>query len=235
MTNKIIKVDRVRSASEAVALEDLGATMIAVDLAENERFADHRTLTVEQAAGITGALRTATVVAAMDLTGGKPSRLVEAAKRVGATHVQPLINAVPPPPVRSALRDARLGIVYAGIEISHDDDPGWIFSGHDEYPDLGAALFQVDVLAEYRDAWQFLRDESPEYPEEFQIGDLNALAGDRLILVTLDFTPVNIREIVTKLPGTAGISLVLGEQASRSDLHFHSYRDALGALAALRD
>ncbi|MFI1995442.1 hypothetical protein [Actinoplanes sp. NPDC020271] len=233
MTNKIIKVDRVQSASEAAALEARGVTMIAVDLAVNARFADHRTLTVGQAVEVTAAVRAATVVAAMDLSNDEPDRLIAAARRVGASLVQPLVNAVPPHAVRSALRAAHLGIVYAGIEVSHDDDPSWVFSGHDDYPDLNATLFQVDVFSEYRDAWQFLRDESPEYPEEFQIDDLNGLAGGRPILATLDFTPANIGEILAKLPRIAGITIVLADQTSRTDLHFHSYPDALSTLAAL--
>ncbi len=232
MTNKIIKVDRVRSASEAVALEDLGATMIAVDLAVNARFADHRTLTISEAVDVADAVRTATLVAAMDLSNGDPDNLISLARRVGATLVQPLVNAVPPHAVRLALHKAKIGIIYSGIEISHDDDPTWILSGHDTYPDLNATMFQVDVFSEYRDAWQFLRDESPEYPEEFQIDDLNHLARDRPILATLDFAPGNVAEILLKLPKITGIAVVLAEHASRTDLHFHSFPDALEVLKA---
>lgn len=232
MTNRLIKVDRVRSAFEAVALEDLGADLIAVDLAVNGRFADHRTLTIAEAVDIADSLRRTAVVAAMDLTHGDPANVITTVHRVGATLVQPLVNAVPPQAMRSALLSAGIGIVYAGIELSHDDDPSWVFSGHDDHPDLNATMFQLDVFSEYKDAWQFLRDESPEYPEEFQIDDLNQLAATRPILATLDFTPENVAEVLGRLPAITGIALVLAEHASRTDLHFHSFSNTLEVLKA---
>jgi hypothetical protein len=52
--------------------------------------------------------------------------------------------------VRAVLAGAGIGIVYAGIEVAHGDDPSWVFSRYGGVPDLGSALFQVDVLGEYR-------------------------------------------------------------------------------------
>ncbi len=69
-------------------------------------------------------------------------------------------------------------------------------------PDLNAVLFHVDVLPEYRESWAFLRDRAPEYEEEFQIADLNELGRERPLVVGLDFTPGNVREIVGALPGS---------------------------------
>ena len=231
MTNELIKVDRVRSAAEAVRLEAIGADLVGVSLTTDPRFHDDRTVTVEQAAEIGTALQRATLVTAMELA-GDPGRVLRtvAATRTGL--VQPITGAIPPPEVRTALSDAGIGIAYGNIEIAHDDDPGWIFSAYADVPDLNAVLFHVDVLPEYRDSWAFLRDRAPEFEEEFQIADLDELGRARPLVVGLDFTPATVREIVAALPGVRGIALTLADRARRGDVHFHQYADAVRVLEA---
>jgi hypothetical protein len=232
MTNKTIKVDRVRSAREAAAFEKLGADLIGVSLSPDPRFDDSRTLHVEEAAEVGRALQQAALVAAMRLD-DDPSRIRRVVEATGAELVQPITAVVPPAEVRAALSDAGIGIVYGGIEIAHDDDPGWIFDEYDSTPDLGAVLFQADVLPEYRDSWAFLRDKSPEYEAEFQIADLNELAAGHPLVVGFDFTADNVRDIVAALPGVRGIALTLAERARRTDARCHLYTDALRVLQAL--
>ena len=65
MTNKLIKVDRVREAAEAADLEAAGADLVGVSLAVDPRFSDDRTVSVEQAAMIRGALQRARLVTAI--------------------------------------------------------------------------------------------------------------------------------------------------------------------------
>jgi hypothetical protein len=231
MPDELIKVDRVRSAEEAGTVEGLGAGLVGVALAPDPRFDDDRTVTVEHAAAIGAALRSATLVAALEL-GDDPDRVLRVVAVTGARLVQPITGAVPPAAVRAALRDAGVGIVYGGIEISHDDDPDWVFGTYADIPDLGAALFQVDVLPEYRDSWAFLRDRAPEYEQEFQVADLDELGRVHPLVVGLDFTPGNVREIVAALPNVRGIVLTLGESARRRDARFHRYADALRVLRA---
>jgi hypothetical protein len=225
MTNKLIKVDRVRSAEEAARLEGLGADLVGVSLVPDPRFADDRTVTVEQAAVIGRALHRATLVTTMELA-GDPGRVLRTVAATRAGLVQPITGAIPPPEVRTALSDAGIGIVYANLEIAHDDDPGWIFSGYAGVPDLNAALFHADVLPEYRDSWAFLRDRAPEYGEDFQIGDLNELGRERPLVVGLDLTPDNAREIAGALPEVRGFALTLAGQGRRGDVRFHRYPDA---------
>ncbi|MEU4422066.1 hypothetical protein AB0F81_15685 [Actinoplanes sp. NPDC024001] len=226
-----MKVDRVASLAEATTLESIGAGMIGVEIAPNPRFADSRTVTVDQAAQIRQMLRNSTLTVSMDL-GTDPDHVVRLALRSGADFVQPLTSGIPPHPVRVALRDAGIGIVYAGVEISHDDDPGWIFSAHDGTPDLNAAFFQVEVLPEYRDSWAFLRDRSPEFEEEFQIEDLDELGGSHPLIAGLDLGPGNVGQIATSLPRVRGLSLTLAERTERTDVHFHSFSEATAALEA---
>jgi hypothetical protein len=222
MRSELIKVDRVRSAAEAAALETAGAGLIGVELDPDPRFADARTLTVGEAAAVRAALRRAPLVAALDVA-GDPAQVVRTIAAVGAGLVQPIGGAVPAPAVLAALHDVGIGVVHAGIEIAHDDDPSWVFS---RYAD-GAALFQADVLPEYRDAWAFLRDRAPEYDEEFQIADLDELGRQRPLVVGLDFTPDNVTEIVAALPAVRGIALTLADGVRRDDVHVHTYPEAL--------
>ncbi|MCM4083520.1 hypothetical protein [Paractinoplanes hotanensis] len=233
MTNELIKVDRVRSVEEAVTLEKLGADLLGVDLTPDPRFDDGRTVSLEQATAMDGALARATLVPVLDLA-GDPDRILRIVHAMHSRMVQPVRRMVPPADVRARLNDAGVGIVYGGIEIAHDDDPAWVLSDYLDEPGLEASFFQADVLPEYRDSWTFLRDRAPEYEEEFQIADLDELAGRHPLLVGFDFTPGNVREIVGALPRVRGLVFTLAERAGRSGVHFHSYPQTLATLQALR-
>jgi hypothetical protein len=233
MTNDLIKVDRVSSADEASALERLGVDLLGVDLTPDPRFDDGREITVEQAARIDRSLARATLVPVLELA-DEPARIVGIAQTLHARMVQPARRAVPPADVRAALSDAGVGIVYGGIEIAHDDDPGWVFGDFTDGQDLGASFFQVDVLPEYADSWAFLRDRSPEHEEEFQIDDLDDLASELPLVVGLNFTPHNVREILLALPHVRGLVLTLADSTRREGVRFHTYLDTLTTLQVLR-
>lgn len=233
MTNTLIKVGRLCSIDEAVSVEELGAGLISVALDADPRFADERTIPVDLAIAIRKSLRRAGLVVELDFR-DDPVHALRIAQAVGADLVQPITGAIPPPDVRAELIGAGVGIVYAGIEIAHDDDPSWIFSRYADTPDLNAAYFQVDVLPEYRDAWAVLRDESPRYEDEFQIEDLNQLGQTHNLLTSLNFTSQNVTEIVTALPAVRGIALTVADHATRDDLHFLRYEEILEVLDALR-
>lgn len=128
-------VARVRSAAEAASFERLGAGLIGVTLDPDARFDDARTVTVGEAVEIGTALGSARLVLAANL-GDDLERTRAAVARTGARLVQPVNGLLPPDPVRSALREAGVGIVYGGVEISHDDDPSWVFSRYAEVDDL---------------------------------------------------------------------------------------------------
>lgn len=233
MTNELIKVDRVRSVDEAVTLEKLGADLLGIDLTPDPRFDDGRTTSIERATAIYGALTRATLVPVLDLA-DDPDRILRIANATHARMVQPARRMVPPADVRARLSDAGIGIVYGGIEIAHDDDPSWILSDYLDEPGLEASFFQADVLPEYRDSWTFLRDRAPEYEEEFQLADLDEIAGRHPLLVGFNFTPGNVREIVSALPRVRGLVFTLADHAGRSGVHFRSYSETLAALQALR-
>jgi hypothetical protein len=230
MTNDLIKVDRVRSVDEALALENAGADLLGVDLTADPRFDDGRTISVQDAVEIDQALARASLVPVLDLS-DDAGRVVGIAQAVHARMVQPARRAVPPAEVLARLSDAGIGIVYGGIEIAHDDDPSWVLS---DFTGVQASFFQADVLPEYRDSWAFLRDRAPEYEDEFQIADLDDLAAAHPMLVGLDFNPDNIRAIVDTLPHVRGLVFTLAERARRGGVRYHSYLDTIAALRALQ-
>jgi hypothetical protein len=236
MTNRLVKVDRVGTPREAAELERLGADLLTVDLVSDPRFAaaDGRVVTLDQALEIAKVLQRATLVPVLDLAGMEPRRTVEVATRLGARNVQPMVRSVPPRLVRDLLSDEGIGIVYGTIEINHDDDPAWIFGDFDDQDDLDAAFFQVDVLPEYEDSWEFLRDRAPEYEdEEFQIADLDDLAGRYPIVAGLDWSPANVHEVLAAVPNLRGLSFTLAGQARFGGVRFFSYEDVLATLRAL--
>jgi hypothetical protein len=79
-----------------------------------------------------------------------------------------------------------------------------------------------------------LRDRSPEFEEEFQIHDLDNLATEWPLVVGLNFTPTNVREILHALPHVRGVVLTLAERTRRDGVRLHSYIDTLNTLQALR-
>ncbi|GAB2611766.1 hypothetical protein Aab01nite_67230 [Paractinoplanes abujensis] len=232
MTTDLIKVDRIRSADEAVTLEKAGAGLIGVDLTPDPRFGDGREITVETAEEISRRLSSASLVPVLDLN-DDPAHVLRIVRAVHAPLVQSARRAIPGADLRARLKGAGIGIVYGGIEIAHDDDPGWILSDFTDTDDLEVAYFQADVLPEYRDSWAFLRDRSPEYENEFQITDLNGLAAAHPLLIGLNFAPDNVHEIAAALPRVSGLRFTLADSARRGGVRSHSYAETLSTLQAL--
>lgn len=226
------KVDRVASVAEARAIEAAGADLICVCLAPDLRFADGRIVTADVAASIRRGLGRAECVVAFEI-GEDADRGLRTAKGVDVRLVQPVTGTIPPAEVREAFGREGIGIVYPGIEVNHDDDPSWILSRFDGVPELDRTYYQIDLLPEYPDSWEVLRDESPDYADELQIGDIDALGHQRPLLITLDWSPGNVMEIMDMLPGVAGIALVLADAPVRDDVHHADLPTVLSVLGAL--
>lgn len=231
--NKIVKIDRIGSTTEAEAFAALGTDLLTVCLDPDPRFADDRTVTTQAATAIRSACGGSRMVAALDLR-ERPERALEVAVAVGANFVQPINYEIPPLDLRRELLRAGIGIVYSNIEVAHDDDPSWILSRFADVPELGAAYLHLDLLPEYRDSWAFLRDSSPEYDEELQIQDINGLADDHDLLIGLNFTAENLPQILAAMPGIAGIALTLGDRPNRDDVHHTDPATAFEVVNALR-
>ncbi len=71
--------------------------------------------------------------------------------------------------------------------------------------------------------------------DQFSAADLEDLAAEYPVLVGLDFTPANIREIAEAVPSARGLALTLAERATRGDARFHTCADAVRAIEALNN
>ena len=101
-----------------------------------------------------------------------------------------------------------IGIVYSGIEASYEDDPSWILSRYIEQENLNTSFYQIDLLGDMKNSWNFFKSESPNYPDELQIKDVIKLGEQFPLILSLDFHKDNILEIITSLHSSKGFSFV---------------------------
>ncbi len=230
---KIIKVDRVKSVNEAQTLENLGANLISVSLNRDPRFSDDRTVTIDTAVAIEKTLQSCKYVGEFIFNGeysfNEFSKIVE---RVEFDFVQLVGAETLPIDLYKDLETKGIGVIYC-VEASHDDDPAWILS-HFTDKEFNVSYFQVDLLPEYLNSWNFLKNESPKYPEELQIEDINQIGEEHPLLISLDYSASNALEILNSMSTIRGISIVLGESALREDVHYFQYSKALEVLDRLR-
>ena len=218
--NKIIKVDRVQSVSEAIQLEKAGVSIIGVSLSKNARFNDNRDITLDTAFSIEQSLTNAKYAVEIDFN-WKLERVVKLAKELRFDFIQPNDNNIPDDKYIRALAAKGIQIIYPYIEVSHDSDPSWILSRFEGKKQLNAAYFQLDIFSDYsNDAWKFIQEESPEYPEEIQIEDINQLAKQYPLLLCFNYTEDNITEILNTFSHSRGLSFVLADSANWSFHHF---------------
>lgn len=229
---KIIKVDRVKSVTEAKELEELGANFIGVSLYKDLRFDDMRTVDLKTAISIKNCLKTAKYVGEVSCEGNYHEQM-QLVKEVGFEYIQLSGYKIPPSDFIRHIKLQGIKIICSGITASHDDDPIWILSHFLEQEELSNALFQIDLLPEYQNAWEFLKDESPEYPDELQVEDINQLAENNKLLITLNYSSHNILDVISCFPNIKGISMILGNSLM-DDLHRFDYHEVLMLLRKIK-
>lgn len=217
---KIIRVDRIQSVSEATQLEKAGANIIGVSLVKNARFDDTRNITVDTALSIKQSLSNAKYSGEVDFS-WEVSRIIELTKHLGFDFVQPNDHNVPEPKYIRSLAAEGIQIIYPYIEVSHDSDPSLIFSRFEGKKELNAAYFQIDIFSDYSDdAWKFIQEESPEYPEEIQIEDINQLAEKWSLSIGFNYSESNIIEIYNTFSKAKGINFILADSSKWNFHHF---------------
>ncbi|WP_373530528.1 hypothetical protein [Nostoc sp.] len=229
---KIIKVDRVKSVTEAKELEELGANFISVSLSKDLRFGDERTIDLDTAISIKKHLKVSNYTGEF-LFKDNQNEIIELIKEVGFKYVQFSGYKIPPDDFIDYLKSEEIEIICSGITASHDDDPSWILSHFLEKRELNSVYFQIDLLPEYKNAWKFLKNESPNYPEELQIEDIDQLAQDNKLLITLDYSSHNVLDVISYFANIKGISMILGNSLIE-DLHCFDYPEVLGILRKIK-
>ena len=233
--NKFIKkVSRVKSITEANLLEESGANLIGVCLSNNFKFDDERIVTEETALSISKVLKEAKIFGELCID-DETNYIIKLVKRLNLDYVQPIGQSIPSSELREALAEENVGIIYSNIEVSHNEDPSWILSRYSDEKNLNLSFFQIDLLPEYKYSWQFLTEESPEYPEEIQIDDIDELGKENPLLLTLDFNPNNVLDILRRISSIKGIGMEIGNSPKRNDFHHFNYSEATEVLEKLQE
>lgn len=136
---------------------------------------------------------------------------------------------------RKRLQKQGIKIIYTDIQADHDDDPSWILSEYLDNENLNEAYFQINLIGDMHNSWEFFKTESEKYPDELQIQDIDDLGRLHPILLSIDFTPENIFEVVSTFSSVNGIYLTLSENCTRNDLHVFSFQSVIKILTYLKN
>lgn len=233
MKNLFKKVDRVKDINEAIELEKLGVDFIGVSLIEDPRFSDNRKVSGATALSIRKVLKKSTLVGEIALNSNW-NQIISLVKSVGFDYIQVWDNQIVPEELKQQLLKLDIGIIYSNIEASHEDDPSWIIDETKSNKNISKTFFQVDLLGEVENSWHFLNQETPKYPdEELQIEDINNLAEKYPLFITLDYTPMNIVDIVSQLLAIKGITMTIAQSSARKDIHCFDYSTTLDIISKL--
>lgn len=227
---QFVKVERISCLEEALECESLGVSHLSVSLYNNPRFRDERQIgELNSVAEIKNALKSAELV--LDF----PSYLAKAKIRelVLSTEADFFqVSSLTPldEDIVEFICDNSKGLIYSGFEVSYDEDPSWVFSDFDTTPINSQVFFQLDLLPEVKDAWRFLKEECPNYPEELQVSDVKHLSNRFPLIITTNFNEKNVTDICNTLDNIRGISFVLGEKTVTNDFHYDSYDNVVKIL-----
>lgn len=216
----LIKVDRISSVEEAVQLQKLGVDIIGISLDTDSRFRDCRYVTLDTAREIRDALESSFLCCELKST----DLLITLSGNCNLDFVQCPNWIVLESEFRENLKKKNISLIYSNAQADHDDDPGWIVYPLPEQDSIISTIYQVNLLADVYDSWNYLKYECPKYREFIQIAEINNLASEHLIIISIDFDKFNILEIIDAFPKIYGINFTLGEETTRTSEDFHWIR-----------
>jgi len=229
MSKIITKVDRVSTVKEAIKFQELDVDIIGISLSKNINFIDNRDIGEDAALEIIKALNKAKSVVEISVNNNL-NQILDMIKKLEVDYFQPLGKEILPIDFRKELYKKGVGIIYSDIQVSYDDDPSWILSSFLSEEKLNSCYYQIDILGDMENSWQFLKRDCPQYPEELQIDDINNLAQQYPLLITLDFSTDNLLQIIKSMPNIKGVSMILGDNPCRNDIHNFQYSEVLNIL-----
>lgn len=231
----LIKVHRVCSLEEAKRFETLGVNLIGVSLAEDKHFSDERMVQVDLAVNLARHFTQAQLVVEPphEISGDE---IVALAKKTGARWLQIPVFAAPDSTVRTALTKNGIGLILSRLTAEEDMDPSWILGPATDLGDPSPDLIEVEIIPLLTDSWRFLTEESPRYPDELQVKDIECLASESPLLLSVDFTPGNVAAVRGAIPSAQGLSFTLGTLADGvSGLHILTPNTTARLLEVITD
>lgn len=227
--NKVIKVDRVCTIAEALELENLGVDIIGVTLNNTSVYPDNRVLNFECVSMISNVLTSTKLAIEVSYNCSNLFELIEEMKpsyiQISGTELIPIEQV-------KKLIEENVNLIYAGINASYQDDPSWILSRFiDSYSNV--SFYQVDLLADIENSWEFFKSESHNYPEELQTADIVKLGEEFPLLVSLDFNKGNVFEIIEVFSSARGVVLTLSDVIDMNNRHSVSYESVIELLGLI--
>lgn len=99
---------------------------------------------------------------------------------------------------------------------------------------INLSFFQVDLFGHVENSWHFMTTESPLYPDEIQIGDVNELANEYPLFIILNFNKENIKNVIDTFSTVKGFSIILGDSPSRNDIHCFNYEETVSLIKQIK-
>ena len=222
----IVAVYGVVSPGEAQSFESAGANVIGAFLGRRMR---GRVVDEATALAIARSLSSAHLcVEALADTGIGP----EEALRIGARWIQTSWGPPAPSEWRHRLAELGLGWVLARIPVDEDDDPAWVRGRITEYGDPAPKWSHIELCPRLEDGWPILRESCSD---ELDLGDLDEIATQMSIVVSLPLTIDRLAELRILLPHVHGVALTLaGENDDTPGAAKISPEDALVIVRAVR-
>lgn len=222
----VVAVYGVVSPDEALRYESAGAGVIGVFIGEE---AHGRIVDEGMALAIARSLSSAHLCVEV-LTGREVD--LETALRVGARWIQIPWGQPAATAWRSRLIERGIGWVLARVPADQDDDPAWVKGRITEYGDPAPAWAQVELCPSLEDGWPIVREANPD---ELDLDDLDEIATQIPIMVSVPLTLERLTELRALLPHVHGVALTLaGDNRKVPGETMMSPKDALAITSALR-
>jgi hypothetical protein len=222
----IIKVDRVASRSEALILQSLEVDIIGVCIAEDPRFTDNRQISISTLREIRESVHSSKI--ACQISPECYDSLDEIKSH--CDFIQCLYFQLDES-WNSLSSKINAGIIYSLASPGHDDDISWSFN----LPMDNAQYIHIDLLANMNNAWNFLTNECPKYPDCLQIKDVSETANSYPLLLGIDGEMKNFQECKQLIPNMKGFNFTLADfEPMSNNVHWINYENLCHLLNSIR-
>lgn len=132
------------------------------------------------------------------------------------------------------LRRQQMPVLYSQLELGSCMPVDYSFDFLRELDCQLAASFQLEIMADYENAWEDLLTIHPDYPDDcIQVEQIQHLSRNLPLFLSLNVNPQNIESISTAFPQAMGLTLIMGQDPYGSQ-HICSLETALAALKHMR-
>lgn len=228
--NKIIKVDNVGSVEEAEVLQNLGVDIIGVSLKEYSSYLPERILNLDSIQRVSQILTRASIAVTI---GDELSFIPEIIQSISPDYIQFSGASIPSTEQIKFIKNNNVDVMFSGIQVSYDEDPSWILSRYEDLPKELISYFEIDLLGDMENSWDFLKSNCSNYRRELNVNDIIKLGNKHPLLITLDFDENNTHEIISSFSSSNGIRLRISTGCDGAGYHWLDYHFVTDILKVL--